>query len=439
MNPVTPILLKNGRILDPANAVDASADLLIRDGRIDRLAAEIVPPADVDVIDVTGNLVVPGLIDMHVHLRDPGFPDKETVETGCRAAAAGGFTAVACLPNTDPPIDSPDVVETILNKAEQADARVYPIACATKGMKGRELTDVEALLEAGAVGFSDDGLPIESEAVMRDLLRLSQRHGFPVCPHSEVFALTEGGHMHEGAVSRELGIKGMPAEGEAAMVERDVDLVRAAGGRLHILHISVRRAVDLVRRAKSEGLNVTCEAMPHHVALTDEDVPVYGTQGKMSPPLRSADDRDALLEGLADGTIDVLATDHAPHTVSEKLLRFPEAPNGIVGLETAVGTFFSYLVEPGVLSESETIRRLTVTPARILGIPGGTLSPGARADVTVIDPTRTWTVDANAFRSKSRNTPFHGHTLTGRAVLTILGGRVTHRSADDRAGPTGAA
>ena len=245
--------------------------------------------------------------------------------------------------------------------------------------------------------------------------------------------------MHEGAVSRELGIKGMPAEGEAAMVERDVDLVRAAGGRLHILHISVRRAVDLVRRAKSEGLNVTCEAMPHHVALTDEDVPVYGTQGKMSPPLRSADDRDALLEGLADGTIDVLATDHAPHTVSEKLLRFPEAPNGIVGLETAVGTFFSYLVEPGVLSESETIRRLTVTPARILGIPGGTLSPGARADVTVIDPTRTWTVDANAFRSKSRNTPFHGHTLTGRAVLTILGGRVTHRSADDRAGPTGAA
>jgi dihydroorotase len=435
MSPATPILLKNGRVIDPANAIDSPADLLIRHGRIDRIAQGIEPPADADVIDVSGTLVVPGLIDMHVHLRDPGFPEKETVETGCRAAAAGGFTAVACLPNTDPPIDSPDVVDTILNKAEQADARVYPIACATKGMKGRELTEVEALLEAGAVGFSDDGLPIESDAVMRDLLRLSERYGFPVCPHSEVFALTRGGHMHDGAVSRELGIEGMPAEGEAAMVERDIDLVRSTGGRLHILHISVRRAVDLVRRAKSEGLDVTCEAMPHHVALTDEDVRVYGTQGKMSPPLRSADDRDALLEGLSDGTIDALATDHAPHTVKEKLQRFPEAPNGIVGLETAVGTFFTYLVETGILPASETIRKLTVTPARILGIPGGTLSPGAPADVTVIDPARTWTVDANTFRSRSRNTPFHGHTLTGMAVLTILGGRVTHSTADDGCGP----
>ena len=435
MSPATPILLKNGRVIDPANAIDSPSDLLIRHGRIDRIAEGIEPPSDADVIDVSGNLVVPGLIDMHVHLRDPGFPEKETVETGCRAAAAGGFTAVACLPNTDPPIDSPDVVETILNKAEQADARVYTIACATKGMQGGELTDVEALLQAGAVGFSDDGLPIESEAVMRDLLRLSERHGFPVCPHSEVFALTRGGHMHEGAVCRELGIKGMPDEGESAMVERDINLVRSTGGRLHILHISVRRAVDLVRRAKSEGLAVTCEAMPHHVALTDEDVRVYGTQGKMSPPLRSADDRDALLEGLADGTIDALATDHAPHTVSEKLLRFPDAPNGIVGLETAVGTFFTYLVETGILPASEAIRKLTVTPARILGIPGGSLSPGAPADVTVIDPARTWTVDANRFRSRSRNTPFHGHTLTGRAVLTILGGRVTHRSARDGCGP----
>ena len=435
MSPATPILLKNGRVIDPANAIDSPSDLLIRHARIDRIAEGIEPPADADVIDVSGKLVVPGLIDMHVHLRDPGFPEKETVETGCRAAAAGGFTAVACLPNTDPPIDSPDVVETILNKAEQADARVYTIACATKGMQGEELTDVEALLQAGAVGFSDDGLPIESEAVMRDLLRLSERHGFPVCPHSEVFALTRGGHMHEGAVCRELGIKGMPDEGESAMVERDINLVRSTGGRLHILHISVRRAVDLVRRAKSEGLTVTCEAMPHHVALTDEDVRVYGTQGKMSPPLRSADDRDALLEGLADGTIDALATDHAPHTVSEKLLRFPDAPNGIVGLETAVGTFFTYLVETGILPAFEAIRKLTVTPARILGIPGGALSPGAPADVTVIDPARTWTVDANRFRSRSRNTPFHGHTLTGIAVLTILGGRVTHRSARDGCGP----
>ncbi len=430
MSTATPILLKNGRVIDPANAGDAYADLLIRNGRIDRIGAGIEPPAGAHVIDVAGNLVAPGLIDMHVHLRDPGFPEKETVETGCRAAAAGGFTSVACLPNTDPPIDSPETVEYILNKAKKADARVYPIACGTKGMKGGELTDVDVLLDAGAVGFSDDGLPIESDAVMRDLLRLSERHGFPVCPHSEVLALTKGGHMHEGAVSRELGIDGMPAEGEAAMVERDINLLRSVGGRLHILHISVRRAVDLVRRAKSEGLDVTCEAMPHHVALTDEDVRVYGTQGKMSPPLRSADDRDALLEGLTDGTIDALATDHAPHTVTEKLQCFPDAPNGILGLETAVGTFFTHLVEPGILSASEVIRKLTAAPARILGIAGGTLSPGAPGDVTVIDPTRTWTVDANTFRSRSRNTPFHGHTLTGRAILTILGGRVTHNAGE---------
>ena len=431
MSPATPLLLRNGRIIDPANAVDASADLLIRDGLIDRIAAGIEPPAGARVIDVAGMLVVPGLIDMHVHLRDPGFPEKETVETGCRAAASGGFTTVACLPNTDPPIDSPQTVEYILEKARNADARVYPIACATKGMNGEQLTNIDALLGAGAVGFSDDGLPIESDTVMCDLMRLSERHGFPVCPHSEVFALTRGGHMHEGAVSRELGIRGMPAEGEAAMVERDIDLARSVGGRLHILHISVRRAVDLVRRAKSEGLDVTCEATPHHVALTDEDVPVYGTQGKMSPPLRSADDRDALFEGLADGTIDVLATDHAPHTVSEKLQRFPEAPNGILGLETAVGTFFTHLVEPGILCASDVIRMLSAAPARILGLDGGTLSAGAPGDVSVIDPSLSWTVDARAFRSRSRNTPFHGHTLTGRAVLTILGGRVTHDAGDD--------
>ncbi len=439
MSQATPILLQYGRIIDPANALDAPADLLIRSGRIDRIAAGIEPPVDAHVIDVTGCLVVPGLIDMHVHLRDPGFPEKETVETGCRAAAAGGFTAVACLPNTDPSIDSPEAIEYILNKAEQADARVYPIACATKGMQGGELTKIEALLDAGAVGFSDDGLPIESDAVMRDLLRRSERHGFPVCPHTEVFALTRGGHMHEGAVSRELGIGGMPAEGEAAMVERDINLMRSVGGRLHILHISVRRAVELVREAKSDGLDVTCEATPHHIALTDEDVRVYGTQGKMSPPLRSADDRVALLEGLADGTIDALATDHAPHTDLEKLQRFPEAPNGILGLETAVGTFFTHLVEPAILPASEIIRKLTAIPARILGIPGGTLSPGAAGDVTVIDPSHTWTVDAHAFRSRSRNTPFHGHTLTGRAVLTILDGRVTHRARGDGDRPAGAA
>ncbi len=421
------LLLQNGRVIDPANALNRPADLLIRDGRIAQIENRIDPPPGAETIDVTDNLVVPGLIDMHVHFRDPGFPEKETLQTGCQAAAAGGFTAVACLPNTDPPTDTPEVVRHILDRAGDADARVYPIACATVKMAGREIADTEALLNAGAVGFSDDGLPIESEDIMRELLRRSEKHRFPICPHSEVFDLTRGGHMHEGAVSRKLGIKGMPAEGEAAMVERDINLVREVGGRLHILHTSVHRAIDLVRKAKAEGLAVTCEASPHHFTLTDEDVSIYGAAGKMSPPLRSANDREAVLEGLADGTVDALATDHAPHTTQEKLRTFTEAPNGILGLETAVGLVFTRLVEPGVLPVADAIAKLTAVPARILGIEGGALTPGALADVTVIDPAETWTVNALSFRSRSRNTPFHGWTLKGRAVLTILGGRITHR------------
>lgn len=423
----TAILLKNGRVIDPANSVDGPADVLLQDGRVARVFPGIVAPTDADTIDVAGKLVVPGLIDMHVHLREPGFPQKETVASGCRAAAAGGFTAVACLPNTDPPMDSPEVVEQVLSRAESENARVYPIACATRGMAGEEIAETGVLRAAGAVAFSDDGLPVESDTIMRELLTRSETFGFPICPHSEVFELTRGGHMHDGAVSRELGLKGMPAEGEARMVERDIQLVREVGGRLHVLHTSVRRAVDLVRKAKEEGLAVTCEACPHHIALTDEDVRVYGTQGKMSPPLRSADDREAVLEGLADGTIDVLATDHAPHTTEEKLRAFPEAPNGILGLETAVGLLFSRLADTGILSVPDLIAKLTVAPAGVLGVPGGALGEGDRADVTVIDPNMSWVCDANTSQSRSRNTPFHGWTLKGMAILTILGGRITHR------------
>ncbi len=421
------ILLKNGRVVDPANSVDGPSDVLLQDARIARVFPGIVSAEDVETVDVTGKLVVPGLIDMHVHLRDPGFPEKETVDSGCRAAAAGGFTAVACLPNTNPLTDSPEVVREILASADAADARVYPIACATKGMAGQEIADTGVLRSAGAVAFSDDGVPIESDAIMRELLTRSETFGFPICPHSEALDLTRGGHMHDGAVSRELGLKGTPAEGEAAMVERDIDLVREVGGRLHVLHISVRRAIDLVRKAKAEGLTVTCEACPHHIALIDEDVRVFGTQGKMSPPLRSADDRDAVLEGLADGTIDALATDHAPHTAAEKLRSFPDAPNGILGLETAVSLLFSRLVDTGVLTVPDVISKLTVVPARILGVGGGALTEGDRADVTVIDPDCVWTYDANASKSMSRNTPFHGWTLKGRPIMTILNGRVTHK------------
>ena len=366
------LLLKNGRIIDPANNRDEIADLLIQRGHIARIEPHIV--ASAKAIDVSGQIVVPGLIDMHVHLRDPGFPEKETIKTGCEAAAAGGFTSVACLPNTEPPMDNPEIVQYIAQQAKSADARVYPIACATEKMQGEKLTDTDALLKAGAIGFSDDGLPIESEALMRQLLERAAANDFAVYPHSEVFELTRGGHMHEGTVSRELGLKGMPSEGEAAMNARDIELVRQTRGRLHILHLSVKRAAELVRKAKVEGLPVTCEASPHHIALTDEDVRVLGTAGKMSPPLRSNEDREAVIAGLQDGTIDALATDHAPHTTKEKLGAFTNAPNGILGLETAVGVIFTKLVHTNLLPLSDTIAKLTIEPARILGIEGGNLS-----------------------------------------------------------------
>ena len=424
---MTDLLIKNGRILDPANRRDETADLLIQNGRIACIEPDLAIKG-VETIDASGKIVSPGLVDMHVHLRDPGFPKKETIQTGCRAAAAGGFTSVACLPNTDPPIDSPEIVQYIAQRAKHADARVYPIACATKKMQGEKLADTDALLNAGAIGFSDDGLPIESTALMRELLARAEARGFAVYPHAEVFALTRGGHMHKGAVSCELGLKGMPAEGEAGMVERDIDLVRQTGGRLHILHISVKRAVKLVRRAKAEGLPVTCEASPHHIALTDEDVRILGTAGKMSPPLRSKEDRDAVIQGLQDGSIDALATDHAPHTTQEKLRAFADAPNGIVGLETAVGVLLTHLVHTGLLSLSDVIAKLTAEPAHILGIEGGSLSEGKPADIAVIDPDLEWIANANLFKAKSRNTPFHGWTLKGRAVMTVLGGRVTYQT-----------
>ena len=420
------LLLKNGHILDPANNRNETADLLIQNGQISRIDSNIVIEG-IKTIDLSDKLVTPGLIDMHVHLRDPGFPEKETIKTGCESAAAGGFTSVACLPNTDPPMDSPELVQYIYDQAKSTDARVYPIACATEKMQSEKLTDTDALLKAGAVGFSDDGLPIESEELMRELLERAAVNNFAVYPHSEVFALTQGGHMHEGTVSRELGIKGMPAEGEAALNERDIELVRKTGGRLHILHLSVKRAADLVRQAKQEGLPVTCEASPHHIALTDEDVRIYGTAGKMSPPLRSKEDQEAVIAGLQDGTIDALATDHAPHTIEEKFRLFTEAPNGILGFETAVGILFSKLIHTNLLSLTDTIKKLTVEPARILGIDAGTLSLGKPADITIIDPNLEWIVDANQFKSKSRNTPFHGWTLKGQVVMTILGGRITHR------------
>ncbi len=420
------MLIKGGRVLDPSSGFDQEADVLISDGRIARIGRGLSGES-AEIVDASGRLVVPGLVDIHVHLREPGQEHKETIQTGCWSAAAGGFTSLVCMPNTAPPLDSPERVRAVIARGRAADARVYPVGCITVAQKVEVLADLAGLRAAGAVAFSDDGFPVGSDDLMRRALEASARLGCPIAPHEEVKALTEGGHMHDGVVSRALGIRGMPAEGEAGMIERDLRLLRQVGGRLHVLHVSVARAVDLIREAKRRGLPVTAEACPHHFVLTDEAVRTHGTLAKMSPPLRSAEDVAAVKAGLADGTLDAIATDHAPHAAEEKALPFDRAPFGIVGLETAVGLTLTHLVAPGVLSLADAIARLTSIPARIMGLPGGTLQEGASADVAVIDPDLEWTVDPAQFRSKSKNTPFAGWRLKGKAVMTILGGRVTHR------------
>ena len=419
-------LIRGGRVLDPSRNFDQISDVLITDGFIDRIETGMEVPS-AEVLDAGGMIVVPGLIDMHVHLRDPGQEHKETISTGCRSAAAGGFTSVVCMPNTSPPLDRPDLLSEVVEKGRNSDARVYPIACISAAQKGEQLADLHALRDSGAVAFSDDGFPVGSDALMSLALEKSASINCPIAPHEEVKALTSGGHMHDGEVSRSLNIKGMPAEGEAAMIERDIRLLEKIGGRLHILHVSVARAVDLVRDAKRRNLPVTAEACPHHFILTDQAVRDHGTLAKMSPPLRSAEDVEAVRAGLADGTIDAIATDHAPHAADEKALPFDQAPFGIVGLETALGLTLTHLVVPGILSLGEAISKLTVIPARILGIPRGTLETGTAADLTIINPDLEWTVDPTQFRSKSRNTPFTGWHLKGKAVATFLSGRITHR------------
>lgn len=420
------LILRGGRILDPAREVDAVGDLVIAGGLVSsrhdcQTAAEI--------LDVRGLIVCPGFIDSHVHLREPGFEHKETIASGTTAAAAGGFTAVAAMPNTRPPPDSVERLRDLARRASgEARVRVHPIGCITMGRAGRELAPLEQLAGAGAVAFSDDGDPVEDEALMRSALEKSRRIGRPLFPHEEVRSMTAGGCMHEGGVSRRLGVRGMPAAAEEEMIRRDIDLVRQTGGHLHIAHISTAGTVQMVRAAKAEGLPVTCEALPHHFVLTDEEVVRQGPLAKMAPPLRSAGDVAAIRAGLADGTIDTVATDHAPHTVEEKSCALSEAAFGIVGLETAIGLSITALVETGLLDMPSLVERWSAAPARILGLPGGRLAEGDPGDVTVIDPRRRWTVDPGTFRSRSRNTPFAGVELVGRAVATVVGGRVVYRA-----------
>jgi len=419
------ILIKNGHIIDPANKVEGKLDLLIADGKIAKLGKPGSLPANgAEVIDASGKFVVPGLIDMHVHLREPGYEYKETIATGTAAAKAGGFTAVCCMPNTNPVNDSRSVTEFILSQAaNEALARVFPIGAITKGSKGEELAEMGELHEAGCKGISDDGKPVMSAAVMRRAMEYSTIFDIAVISHCEDASLAAKGVMNEGFVSTELGLRGIPNAAEDVMTARDIELAELTGARLHICHVSTAGSVRMIREAKQRGVKVTAETCPHYFSLTDEAVRGYHTMAKMNPPLRTADDVAAIRQGLKDGTLDVIATDHAPHALDEKSVEFDAAPFGIVGLETSVGLSFK-LVQEGILSMADLIARMSTTPARIIKSGGGMLSVGAVADITIIDPDLDWTVNASQFLSKSKNTPFDGWKLKGKAVRTIVEGRI---------------
>ena len=417
------ILIKNGHIIDPANSVDENLDILVSEGKIAKLGKQgSISANGADVIDAAGKLVVPGLIDMHVHLREPGFEYKETIETGTAAAKAGGFTSVCCMPNTNPVNDNRSVTDFILSRSAHAAARVFPIAAITKGSKGEELTEMAELHAAGCPAVSDDGKPVMNAAIMRRAMEYSKIFDLLVISHCEDSTLSGKGVMNEGPVSTELGLRGIPRAAEDVMTGRDLALAEATGCRLHIAHVSTAGSVDMIRAAKARGVKVTAETCPHYFTLTEDAVRGYNTMAKMNPPLRTADDVAAIKRGLKDGTIDVIATDHAPHGMDEKSGEFDYAPFGIVGLETALSLSLT-LASEKLIAVAETIAKLSLNPARVMKLDKGTLSPGADADVTIIDPDAAWTVDVSRFRSRSKNTPFSGWILKGKAIQTIVQGK----------------
>lgn len=418
------LILSGGRILDPSQNIDREGDLVIEDGKIAGIVAPGSATGEV-VRDVRGKLITPGLIDIHVHLREPGFEYKEDIESGTRAAAAGGFTAVCCMPNTNPAIETAAVVRQIIERAEEVgSARVYPIGALTRQTAGDQLSEMADLKAAGAVAISDDAFPIQNAETMRRGMEYCAQFGLVLMTHNEEQSLTRGGAMNEGYTATVLGVPGIPAVAEDIAAARNILLAKLTGCCLHLLHISTAGTVELLRRAKAEGLPVTGETCPHYWALTDAACEGFNTNAKMNPPLRTANDQEAIKRGLADGTIDAIATDHAPHAPYEKEQEFDRAPFGILGLETAFALTYTHLVRPGLLSLQEAIAKMSTIPARLLGLPGGTLAVGAPADVSVLDLEATWTVDPAQFRSKSRNTPFAGWALQGRAVFTVVGGRV---------------
>ncbi len=425
------ILIRGGRLIDPARNMDGVADVYLVQGKVDGIGRNLAAPDGAMVVDASGQVVAPGLIDVHVHLREPGQEDIETIATGAMAAAAGGFSAVCAMPNTDPVTDNQAAVGFIVSRAQRAaKARVYPIGAISVGQKGKQLAEFGELVGAGAVAVSDDGKPVVSSHLMRTALEYARTFGIPVADHCEDPTLSAGGAMHEGIVSTRLGLKGIPAAAEEIMVARDILLAELTGGHVHLCHMSTRGSVELIRRAKEKGIRVTAEACPHHFSLTHERCEGYDTNAKMNPPLREPEDREAIRQGLKDGTIDVIATDHAPHHYDAKEREFDDAPNGIIGLETALGLAITELVESGLLTLPELVARMTTLPARIFNLPGGTLAVGSPADVVVFDPAIEWEVRPEQFFSKSRNTPFGGRRLRGRANVTIVRGQIAFQRPD---------
>jgi dihydroorotase len=419
------LLLKGGRVIDPTQKLDAATNVLVVDGVVAEIGQNARGPEHTHVLDATGMIVCPGLIDVHVHLREPGGEHKETIATGARAAAAGGFTAVCSMPNTDPPIDDPAAVGFVRAAGLRVGAaRVYPMGSVSVGQNGEQLTEMGEMVAAGAIGFTDDGKPVSDAGLMRLALEYTQAFNVPVASHCEEKSLSRNGSMNEGLVSTRLGLSGIPNAAEDVMIARDLLLAELTGGRLHVQHVSTVRGVDMIRRAKARGVRVTAEATPHHLTLTDEACDGYRTEAKVNPPLRSEADRQAVVEGLVDGTLDVIATDHAPHHYDEKEQAFEDAPFGLVGLETALGIVLTHLVEKQRLNLSGLVERMSCAPARAFSLPGGTLKTGAPADITVFDPKREWVVNPTQLLSKSKNTPFAGWRLMGRAVATIVGGKV---------------
>jgi len=418
------ILIKNAYIIDPSQGIEELSQLLIKDGKIAKIGKNITEQAET-VIDARELCLAPGLVDMHVHFRDPGFTNKEDIITGSMAAAAGGFTSVVCMPNTKPVCDCKTVLDYINEQSKSADARIYPAAAITVSSMGQALTDFEMLKACGAIAVSDDGKPVKNAQLMLDALKLAKEKNITVISHCEDLDIIGKGIINKGAISNKLGVDGMDRASEDSITAREIVLARNADAHIHIAHVSTKGSVNIIRKAKNDGINVTCETAPHYMLLTDRELLNMDANYRMNPPLREESDRQAILEGIKDGTIDAIATDHAPHTASEKA-DFYKAPNGVIGLETSLAASITALVETNIITLSRLIEMMSTAPCRILGIKGGTLKVGENADIVIFDKNEKWRVDANTFKSKSRNTPFNGMTLTGKVKMTMLGGKITY-------------